>query len=170
MQLGEKMKIMSLWGNPFKKTGSDIASEVDFISTVPVFDTLSKSQIAKIYKLIHVRHYNDGEIVYRQGDPGVGMFIIFEGSVDIYNEYPDLTREKKAELKKGDFFGEISLLNDSPRSATIICSKNSILFGLFRPNLLDLMDSDPKLGLRFIYRLSQIVAERFRLSLLETSE
>ena len=113
--------------------------------------------------------YKDGEVIFEENSVGKEVYIIESGKVEISQSFEGL-KTTIAVLNIGDFFGEISLLNDSPRSATVICSKNSILFGLFRPNLLDLMDSDPKLGLRFIYRLSQIVAERFRLSLLETSE
>ena len=74
-----------------------------------------------------------------------------------------MTCHKITTLKHGDFFGETSLLNETPRSATIISSEQSILWGLFKPDLLNLFDSDPKLGLRLIFRLSQIVAERLRL-------
>ena len=74
-----------------------------------------------------------------------------------------MIREKIATLNKGDFLGDISLLNESPRSATVVASQKTVLYGLFKPDLLNLMDSDPKLGQRLVYRLAQIVAERLRL-------
>jgi len=73
-----------------------------------------------------------------------------------------MTRYKISVLSKGDFFGETSLLNESPRSATIIASAQSTLWGLFKPELMSLMDSDTDFGLRFTFRLSQVVAERLR--------
>lgn len=157
------MNLRALWGNPFKKTSSDPESEISFLSSVPVFDSLSKHQIRKIYSVVHVRNFDEGEIVVRKGDPGVGLFIIRDGAVEVYNEFPDLTRMKIAELSTGDFFGEISLLNDSPRSATVIAVRTSVLLGLFRHDLLELMNSDPVLGVKLVYRLSQIVAERLRI-------
>jgi len=163
------MKHSAFWGNPFKKPVADIESEIKFLSSVAIFDTLSTRQLEKIHELIHVRRYEEGEIIFRQGDPGVGMYIVSEGHVDVYNEYNDMTRRKIAEIHRGDFFGEISLLNDSPRSATTVALTKTTLFGLFRPDLLGLIDSDTKLGFRFIYRLSQIVAERLRLTSLETT-
>ena len=157
------MKIQEFFGNPFEKSGSDLKGDVDFLTAVPIFDTLTRRQKTKLYSIIHIRHYNQGEMVFRQGDPGVGLYIVRDGQVEVYNEYSDMTRKKIATLNKGDFFGDISLLNESPRSATIVASQNTILFGLFKPDLLNIMDSDPKLGMRFVYRLAQIVAERLRI-------
>ncbi len=157
------MKVQELWGNPFGKSRSDPKSDVDFLGVVPIFNTLTRRQKTKIYSIIHIRHYKQGEIVFRQGDPGVGLYIVRDGQVEVYNEYSDMTRNKIATLKKGDFFGDISLLNESPRSATVIATQKTILFGLFKPDLLNIMDSDPKLGMRFVYGLAQIVAERLRI-------
>ena len=164
------MKSSFLWGNPFRKEPSDLVSDLKFLSSVPVFDTLSRHQLRKIHNLIHIREFEEGEIVFRQDDPGVGMYIVREGLVDVYTEYSDMTKRKIASMKSGDFFGEIALLNDSKRSATITAARKSRLFCLFRPDLLSVMDSDPKLGMRLIYRLSQIVAERLRLSSLESDD
>ena len=162
------MKQNALWGNPFKKNSSALNNELRFLSSVPIFDSLSSRQLRKIHKLIHIRTFDEGEIVFRQGDPGVGLYIVRDGQVDVYNEYPDMTRSKITTLKVGDFFGEISLLNESTRSATVVSSYSSTLLGLFRPDLFGVMEFDPKLGLSIIYRIAQIVAERLRISTLET--
>ena len=157
------MRFDLLWGNPFKKTSPDLESDIDFLSTVPIFDTLSRRQKSKIFTIIHIRTYKDGEVVFRQYDPGVGLYIIRDGQVDVYNETVNMICKKIATLNKGDFFGDISLLNESPRSGTVVASQKTVLYGLFKPDLLNLMDSDPKLGQRLVYRLAQIVAERLRL-------
>jgi CRP/FNR family transcriptional regulator, cyclic AMP receptor protein len=152
-----------LWGNPFKMFRSDLSNELDFLGTVPVFDLLLDREKRKIHALLHVRKFAKDEIVFRQGDPGVGLYIVREGKCEVYNEYPDFTCKKIATMNSGDFFGEISLLNDSPRSATVVSYTDTTLLGLFRHDLLELMNSDPRLGLHLVYRLSQIVAERLRM-------
>lgn len=157
------MKQTHYWKNPFKNNSSKSEDELDFLSSVPIFDSLSKRQKIKLQNIIHIRSYEKGEIVFRQGDPGVGLYIVKDGEVDVYNEYSNLTCSKITSLHHGDFFGETSLLNETPRSATIVSGKPSVLWGLFKPDLLNLIDSDPKLGVRLIFRLSQIVAERLRL-------
>ena len=157
------MPFKSIWENPFKKSAADHESDIAFFSKVPIFDTLTRRQKLKINSLIHIRHFNKDEIVFRQDDPGVGLYIVRDGQVEVYREYDDKTRNKIASLKKGDFFGDISLLNDSPRSATVVASQKTVLLGFFKTDLLNLMDSDPKLGVRFVYQLARIVAERLRL-------
>ena len=152
-----------LLGNPFKKKSPDIEADIDFLSTVTIFDTLTRRQKHRLYSSIHVRQYKEGEIVFRQDDPGVGLYIVRDGQVDVYNEYSDMTRKKIAELSKGEVFGEIALLNDCPRSATVVASRETVLFAFFRTDFLNLMDSDPKLGVRLIYRLAKIMAERLRI-------
>ncbi len=158
------MNAKFLWGNPFSLISSDENTELKFLSSVPIFDTLSSKQLQKINKLLHLRTYEEGEIVFRVGDPGVGMYIVRSGFADIFSENDDMTKQKITSVKSGDFFGEIALLNDSSRSATVVATQKSFLYGLFRPDLLGLMDSDPKLGIKIIYRLSQIVAEKLRLT------
>jgi CRP/FNR family transcriptional regulator, cyclic AMP receptor protein len=160
---GRKMNFKTLWGNPFKKFISDPESDITFLSTVPVFESLSKRQVVKIHSLMHVRTFDSDEIIFRKGDPGVGLYVIRDGAVDVYSEFSDLTRYKVASLESGDFFGEISLLNDSPRSATVVAVKSSILLGFFRHDLLELMNSDPSLGVKLVYNLAKIVAERLRI-------
>ena len=159
-----------LWGDPFSGGSSSDEDIQTFLAAVPMFDTLSGRQLKKIASLIHIRRFEKEEIVFRQGDPGVGMYIVMSGEIIVYNEHRDLTCSKIAVLRHGDFFGDIALLNDSPRSATVVSSQESVLLGLFRPDIIGLMDSEPKLGVRFIYRLSQIVSERLRLSTALTTE
>ena len=163
------MKNNPFWGNPFKKDTADMKTDIGFLSSVPIFDSLSKRQKMKLYTIIYVRNYEKDEVVFRQGDPGVGMYIVKEGSVEVFAEYDNLTCRKIATLYKGEFFGETSLLNESPRSATIISAEKSVLWGLFKPDLMNLMDSDSKLGLRLVLRLSQVVSERLRLVNIEFS-
>lgn len=158
------MNFEALWGNPFSGKPSGLKEEISFLSAVPFFDLLGTRQKKKIYSLLHHRTFSENEIIFRKGDPGVGMYIIRVGGVAIYNEFPDLTRSKIVSLNSGDFFGEIALLNDSPRSATVISTGETVLLCLFRHDLLELMDSDPVLSVKLVYRLSQIVSERLRLN------
>jgi len=85
------------------------------------------------------------------------MYIIQEGTIDILYEP---TGETLAELADGDFFGELALLNETPRSATAVSRVDSVLYGLFRPDLLDLVERDPSLGVQVLLRMGQVLSER----------
>ena len=64
--------------------------------------------------------YKKGEIIFREGDPGSSMYDILWGRVGVYTGYGTPEEKKLAELKEEDFFGEMGLLDGSPRSATVV--------------------------------------------------
>ena len=66
------------------------------------------------------KQYRLNEIVFRQGDPGESMYDIFSGRVGIYAGYDTANEKLITELKAGDFFGEMGLLDHVPRSATAV--------------------------------------------------
>lgn len=69
-------------------------------------------------------------------------------------------------LKDGEFFGEMSLLDEYPRSAEAAEAEKTEALGIFRPDLFDLIENNPKLGYRILLRLSRRLASRLR----ETTE
>lgn len=69
-----------------------------------------------------VKVYSRGDIIFRQGDSGDCMYDIQSGVVDIYLNYGGTNEKKIAELSEGELFGEMSIIDYSPRSATAIVS------------------------------------------------
>lgn len=69
-----------------------------------------------------VKTFSRGDIIFRQGDPGDCMFDIQSGAVDIYVNFGGTNEKKIAGLSAGDLFGEMSLIDYSPRSATAVVS------------------------------------------------
>ena len=96
------------------------------------------------------------------GDPGLGMYIIVNGAVEIVEEPENGTRTKLAELEKGAFFGDMALLDEKPRSASAIAMVDSDIIGFFRPDLVDLLYRKPRMGIKILWALSQVVGERLR--------
>jgi len=65
-------------------------------------------------------------------------------------------------LNDGDFFGELALLDESPRSASAKCKTGCLLIGFFRPDLFELIEKKASLGIKIVLKLSEIVAQRLR--------
>jgi CRP-like cAMP-binding protein len=151
----------SFWGNIFRQT--DEESVYSLLRDIPLFDELSSGELSAIESILHRREYDPGEVLFHQGNPGVGMYIIREGTIEIVFES---TGETLVELSDGDFFGELALLNETPRSATAVAKTESVLYGLFRPDLLGLVERDPSLGVQILLRMSQVISER----LIQTNE
>ena len=90
-----------------------------------------------------------------------------EGEVVIVQEGKDGGRQVLAELTKGDFFGELALLDEEPRSATAKAIESSNLIGFFRTDLLVLIKRYPDLGNKILLNLSRVLGERLRQTNLE---
>lgn len=80
---------------------------------VPLFANLNFSHITDIVKLLHVKVFQKDEIIIHEGSEGDAMYFIVQGSVLVYN------KNVQIQLKEGDFFGEIALLKNVPRTATV---------------------------------------------------
>ena len=98
----------------------------DVVAKVPLFGSLTAAQIAEIAKLLRPRITIPGEVVARKGDMGDAMYFIASGRVEVRIE------PEPIELKGGDFFGEISLVKQAPRTADVIASTSCQLLALSR--------------------------------------
>lgn len=154
----------SYWNNIFEKNGRHQIN-LDFVlKKVPFFSQLKKRELLEFKRILHHRYFKKGEIVFYEGEPGVGMYVIENGKIGIYKNFDDDTREELALLRSGEFFGEMALLDESPRSAAALALENTSVLGLFRPDLFNLITRKPKLGNKILLKLAQMLAERLRLS------
>lgn len=149
----------NLWQNIFKLRQKH-ADEIDkMLLHIPVFQDLNHRDIRTIKRILHQREYGTNEAIFNQGDVGLGMYIIVRGAVEIIC---NPGRHVLAELHDGDFFGELALLDESPRSATAISKTPCTLLCFFKPELLDLINRDPKLGGKILFRLAWTIGERLK--------
>ena len=152
----------AVWGNIFKKKTSEEETTMAILKRVPLFKNMKNSSLREFEKLLHRRTYKADEAIFWEGEPGVGMYIVQEGTVAIYKGSSENEREELAKLAHGEFFGELALLDESPRSATATALEDSTILGLFRPDLLELIDRKPRLGNKFLFNLSLLIGERLK--------
>lgn len=129
---------------------------------IPLFAELSNREIQELGKVLQSKTYQSGETVFQQGSPGVGLFVVMVGSVEVRQEEEDGTFLRLASMKPGEFFGELALLDDSHRTATAVAVDETSVVALYRTDLLALAETKPRLGVKILMQLSQIVAERLR--------
>lgn len=154
----------SFWGNIFGKAKKEEDSVLSMLKVVPILDGLSRDELKEFERIVHHRHYKTDEIVFWEGEPGVGVYIIQEGTVKIYKTLSDGSDKELAILKSGDFFGELALLDESPRSASAVALETSHILGLFRPEFFDILERKPKLGLKVTTKLAQMIGNRLRIT------
>ncbi len=152
----------SIWKNVFSGRSVRKGSAEELLSRVPAFKMLSPRELKEVAAIVHRREYRSGEPVFYQGDPGLGMYIIQDGSVAITIAGKDGEQQELVTLTEGDFFGELALLDESPRSANALCKDDCSLIGFFRPDLFDLIEKKSSLGIKIVLQLAEIVATRLR--------
>ena len=151
----------ALWTPP-KMEGD---AEPDILATlkqVPLFQDLSGRDLKKVARLLHERTYQPGEVIFREGDPGAGMYIVRKGKVNIVIGRPDGSEQLLAPIADRQFFGEMALLEAAPRSASAVAAEKSELLGFFQADLESLIARDSKLGSKVVWNLARLMASRLR--------
>jgi CRP-like cAMP-binding protein len=145
-----------LWSNLFKSNGQKEVTR-RLLKNTTIFASLNKRELDSIERIMYRRYYEAEETIFHQGDPGMGMYIIQHGVISIV-QMP--AEHILADLHQGDFFGEIALLNETPRSASAIAKTDCTLLCVSQPDLLGLFQRNTKLGVKVLLPLSQITGQR----------
>ena len=161
-----KAKYQSIiWDNKLlKKFTSKQITIFDALKNNLFLEELSNSEIKLIAKIAYEREFRANEYVFRTGQPAAAMFIILSGEIKIAREGKDGTSVELVRLKENDTFGELALLDNSPRSASAVSVKNSKLLAIFREDLNDFIHSNPETGGKILRKLAIITGYRLRLT------
>ena len=126
---------------------------VEALRGVPLFADLSESEVEQIALLFKERHFAPGETVVKEGADGAAFFLIDSGEANV-----SVAGAERPSLKAGDYFGEIALIDEGARSATITAASDMTCYGLtfweFQPLVLE----NPMIG----WKLLQSLAKKLR--------
>ena len=150
------------WENIFKGWNHTESDTVLTLKQVPVFKDFSDKEFSELEKLMHHRTYSTGEFIFKNRAPGEGMYIIMHGLVKITIGTRTNHENILAELGEGDFFGELALFDDDPRSANAIATMDCELLGFFTQDLMTLQERNPVLGLKILFNLGGVLGDRLR--------
>jgi CRP/FNR family transcriptional regulator, cyclic AMP receptor protein len=142
----------------------DLSPELQLLREIPLFSTLKRRELKILEPILHERTYVSNEVIFEEGDEGLGMYIVLEGTIRISRKAMIGSKEV-TRLGPGHFFGELSLLDGGPRSATAVASECSRLFGFFRPEFLQILEKYDRIGAKISFQLARLSAERLRQSL-----
>jgi len=111
--------------------------QADLLSQIPLFDSLSDEDREALGKRLNERPFKAGEIVFAKGDKGSAMYIVLSGAVQIFLPPPDkdTPRVTLKDVRTGEYFGELSLFDDKPRSASVEATVDTVLLELTRDEL-----------------------------------
>ena len=125
---------------------------VEAIQRVPLFADLSKHEIQQVARLFKERRFTQGETIVKEGSGGAAFFVIESGEAKVF-----IGGMERSTLKAGDYFGEIALIDEGTRMATITAASDMLCFGItfwdFRP----LVESNGVIGWKLLQRMAQML-------------
>lgn len=127
-----------------------------------LFKDLADSHLDTLSQRLTERRLRKGEVLFRDGDSGDELYLIREGTIVISKPVLGRVEQVLARLGPGDFFGEMSLFDQAPRSATVQAETEAVLFSLDRENLQELIDVSPAAAADFFYQMVKVFIRRLR--------
>ncbi|MBI4279525.1 MAG: cyclic nucleotide-binding domain-containing protein [Armatimonadetes bacterium] len=132
----------------------DSKEYLQFLKRVPLFTGLPEQDLERIAGTVKERQYAAGEEIVQQGRPGFSFFMILDGGVEVRRDGHVLRA-----LEPGEFFGEIAVLDDAPRSATVVATRPTTCLAITRKDLVDILKAYPEIAVRMLGVLARRLRE-----------
>jgi len=130
-----------------------VPATVEQLQRVPLFEDLDRRELQSLASSFKERTFKAGETVASEGAGGVGFFVIDEGEAKV-----TLRGEERARLTPGDYFGELALIDEGGRTATIIADTDMRCYGLTSWEFRPLVESNASIA----WKLLQALAKQLR--------
>lgn len=129
--------------------------EMSLLTDVPIFRLLDNAERTTLAALFEQRQCDTGETIFHQGEPGDEIFLVCTGRVEVHITSDTGDKIVLAEEERGDVFGEISLLDGGPRTATAVAVERTEVLTLDRDKLLELVQRHPHVALDLLAVMGQ---------------
>ena len=147
-----------------KPKGLDITgkSTTEILAQVDIFSGLGPTVLRRVIDIGVEEQYRTGAQVFAEGEPGDKFYLILDGAVRISRFVPGMGEEALAVLRSPAYFGEMSLIDDAPRSAAAIAHERCRLFVIKRRDLEDLLFVDRDLAYELLWNFVRTLSRRLR--------
>lgn len=128
----------------------------DFLSKIPIFKFLPEEDHLALVSLWKLKTIKSGEVLFRKGEPGSAMYVIEEGEIEIVLPVdPPVNEVQLSVLKEGEFFGELSLFTDAPRTATARALANTRLVEMQRGDFITFVMERPSVAVSMLGEMAK---------------
>jgi CRP-like cAMP-binding protein len=134
----------------------------DFLQSISLFKELNKDEIAEILHIGRVKELKKDTVIFKERDKSDSLFVIYEGKVRISKMIPKIGEEALAILEEGNYFGEMSLVEDSSRSAWAIAHSDVILLEIPLEEFRKLMEKNKDLALKVLKSFVKELSKKLR--------
>ena len=118
---------------------------IDLLKKVPLFAGLDDKELQQIATSMRERRFKSGDTVTQEGAGGVGFFVVQEGEAEV-----NVGGDTKGSVGPGDYFGEIALLNDTARTATLTATTDMLTYGMTSWEFKPLVESNSELAWKLL--------------------
>lgn len=131
------------------------------LKTVPLFSGFGWRELIKFADALHVRQYQKDEYLYRERDPGLGMYIVQSGRIRLVVEDEEGGLHEVKQVSEYELLGELALLGEYRRMESAQAVTETVVLGFFRPELKSMIKRDPKTAALLLFALGEHVSEHF---------
>jgi CRP/FNR family cyclic AMP-dependent transcriptional regulator len=143
---------------------------INFLLEAPMFGDLDATQLSQIVHIMQVQRVRDGQVVFREGDAGDAWYVIYDGVLDVYKSEEFLPDRRIATLGNRACFGEMAILDHSPRSASVVARGDATVFRFPRKEFEHLLHEDNLAAYKLIYEMAKVLTVRARNTAQQLSE
>src|SRR5690606_25652389 len=129
--------------------GDDVRLQIETLKQMYIFSELTMQELLQVMDLVKVESCESGDQLIREGEEGSSLYIILQGSFSVERQDQVITT-----LSRGNHFGEMSLLNNSPRSATVKAIAPARLLRIDRQDFVRILVSESMIGVKLLWKLS----------------
>jgi CRP-like cAMP-binding protein len=139
----------------------------DFLMTFSFFDSLDERDLTLVSRHLHLFEIDPGKVVFREGDKGDCVYFVLEGELDVFKEAASTGRAgaervRITTLTRGRSIGEMSVIDRTPRSATVKARTRSILVGLKLEGFDFICEEHPRVGIKILKGISRLLSMNMR--------
>jgi uncharacterized membrane protein len=132
-----------------------VSDHTQLLRTIPMFEELSAEDLEQLASSVTERRFRAGETIFNQGDPGNEMFVVAEGHVNIHLPGEASRRISLKDVARGEYFGELALFDEQPRSASALATTNAKLLVLSRETLSQYLEKRPRAAMAILHTMSE---------------
>jgi len=135
---------------------------IDFIVNVPLFDTMEKDELVIVAQYMKLSFFSEGEILFNEWDKGDYACFVVEGKLDVLERRDKDRYRTLASLERGKSIGELSIIENFPRLATLKASTNGSVITFSRDDFKELSESHTNIGIKILKGIIGLLSHNLR--------
>lgn len=139
------------------KKAADVRLRMEVMARMPLLAHLTYKELVRVLNITRVRTYSSGDVIIREGEPGDELYLVLDGSVDIVKDGSFITT-----FRRGEHFGEMALVDSSPRSATVVARDEARLLIIRRQDFYNILAKEPEVSVKLLWSFVKVLTQRLR--------